>query len=43
MHPKKCSASAKVRSASPYQRQLDYYISEIASGENIGPNTVKLR
>jgi len=43
VHPTRGSASAKVRSASPYQRPLDAYLSEIASGETTGLNTVKLR
>jgi hypothetical protein len=43
VHLSRGSGSAKVASASPYQRQLDCYLSEIASGENTGLNTVKLR
>jgi hypothetical protein len=43
VHPSRGSASAKVPSASPEKRQLDFYLSEIASGETIGRNTVKLR
>jgi hypothetical protein len=44
VHPRRCSTSARgAVCMEPYQRQLDCYLSEIASGENTGSNTVKLR
>jgi len=44
VHPRRGSASGRgAECMEPYQRQLDAYLSEIASGENTAPNTVKLR